>query len=364
MHATLPRIDMLRRMVTESRRPYRKIGLRFGDCRVDLRTNSAALVATLRQYFAPFLIDDGVPAITVTAIEMDPPELGLPLADWPRDIGKSGRKDAFCDVPGGRMIRKVRTGMQFLVAPDMHIAFGPCLANPNQVINFVISQYMAWMRPQGWEICHASGVRAGGRGLAIAGFSGGGKSTLALHLLSAGADLVTNDRLLIENTGVPRMAGVPKLPRVNPGTVLNNADLAPVIPAERREALARLPIDALWMLEEKYDVDVPAIFGAGRFRLDAPLSAFLVLNWKRDAVDSFALRPVDIAARRDLLAAIMKPPGPFYYPRDGRGPRTVADLEEHDYLDRLADVAVFEAVGRVDFSAATRACMTQLLGCG
>ena len=62
------------------------------------------------------------------------------------------------------------------------------------------------------------------RGIGIAARAGAGKSTLALHLLSSGLSFVSNDRLLIKaGASGPELAGIPKMPRVNPGTLLNLA---------------------------------------------------------------------------------------------------------------------------------------------
>ena len=65
----------------------------------------------------------------------------------------------------------------------------------------------------------------------MAGFSGAGKSTLALHVMSLGATFVSNDRVMVAETpandsGAPMMYGVAKHPRINPGTAMNNPDLA------------------------------------------------------------------------------------------------------------------------------------------
>jgi len=152
------------------------------------------------------------------------------------------------------------------------------------------------------------------------------------------------------------MAGVPKLPRINPGTVLNNRDLEPVIPSARRAELADLGEPELWALEEKYDVPIAEIFGADRFALSAPLDALLILNWSRNSQEPSRFRTVDLAERQDLLPAIMKPPGPFYMPADGTPPPAPFAVDPGSYLDLLRETKVVEAVGGVDFAAAARFC--------
>mgnify|MGYP001818827685 CR=1 FL=1 len=49
----------------------------------------------------------------------------------------------------------------------------------------------------GPHIVHASAVAVGGRGLMITGASGSGKSSLALQLISLGATLVSDDRVVL-----------------------------------------------------------------------------------------------------------------------------------------------------------------------
>ena len=88
---------------------------------------------------------------------------GPEFIDWAREPGKTGRKDSYLDLDGGRLVRKVRTGMVFLQSAGERIAAGPCLRYDNQVINFINAQYMNWLQNQGWLICHASGLVTGGR---------------------------------------------------------------------------------------------------------------------------------------------------------------------------------------------------------
>lgn len=331
--------------------------LKVGECRIDVRTNSALLNDHLSDYFRLFASDDGPADLVVSALQMPEPDLGLEFVDWPREGGKTGRKDTYCDVEGGRVVRKVRTGMQYLVGPKP-LAFGDCLKNQNQVVNFVASQYMTWVLHRGWALCHAAGVVVGGRGLAVAAFSGGGKSTLALQLMRRGLMFSSNDRLLVRDT--PQgglMSGVPKLPRINPGTALHNPDLRGILPEGRAEKLHALG-DDLWDLEEKYDVDVGRIYGDDRWQLNAPLSAFFILNWTRGASDAVRVTRVDPAERLDLLEAVMKSPGPFYVNKDGSPPPAeVTQPRAATYLEALAQVDVFEVSGGVDFDRATEACL-------
>jgi HprK-related kinase B len=336
------------------------LDLRFGQCRLRLDTNSAELVRVLELYFKPFLDDEGIVDIQLTALEMTPPELGLEFTDWVRDPGKVGRKDSFIDLVDGRVCRKVRTGMQYLLSDKESMVFGECLKNDNQVINFLISLYITWLMHRKNVLCHAAALSMHGEGFAIAAFSGGGKSTLALHLMRKGFDFVSNDRTLIGKAedGV-YMSGVPKQPRINPGTVLNNPALADVIPESRLEQLTKISQQEIWDLEEKYDADVEAIFGQGKFQLYAKLNAFVILNWKRDATAETKFNRIDIRQRPDLLAAVMKSPGPFYMLPGNKAPASIVETDADDYIPVMSEIAVYEVTGAVDFDQAVDFCVKE-----
>jgi HprK-related kinase B len=338
--------------------------LRMGGCGVRLRSNSPQLLAGLRRYFSHVVSASQSFDIDIIAVERDVVDMGLEFVDWKREPGKTGRKDAYVDMAGGRLIRKVRTGMLFLQSEKYRIAAGPCIGYDNQVINFVNAQFMNWLQQRSWLICHAAALSYGNRGFAIAGFSGGGKSTLMLNLLDDDrVSYITNDRLFIKRVeGETCAVGIPKLPRVNPGTIVHNERLKQLIEPHRRESLLALPTQQLWELEDKYDVDVETVYGAGRIAQQAPLAAFLVLNWRRDADTALRLAAVDLASRRDLLAAIMKSPGPFYQYADGSFFQDGTLLDEQTYLDALQGVSVFEASGRIDFDGLKRLFMDQVIG--
>lgn len=328
--------------------------LALGECTLRVRSNSSEHIDQLARYFSHVAGPEADPDIDIIAIEREEPDLGIEFVDWKREPGKTGRKDSYYDFDGGRLVRKVRTGMVFLQSETQRIAAGPCIRYDNQVINFINAQYMNWLQNRGWLICHAAGLVENGRTLGIAGFSGGGKSTLMLHMMEhPGVNYLTNDRLFIrkENSGV-QAAGIPKLPRVNPGTIVHNPRLHPLIPETERAALLAMPNEQLWELEDKYDVLIDEVYGADRFTVTTPLGAFLVLNWKRNSDEPLKLQQVDLAERRDLLtAAIMKSPGPFYQFADGSFLNDDMPLDEQPYLDTLADIPVYEVSGGIDFEA-------------
>ena len=337
--------------------------LQLDGCSLRLRSNSAALVEKLRGYFAHVVVDEASPDLEVVAIEQAPPDLGIEFVDWKREPGKSGRKDSYYDLEGARLVRKVRTGMVFLQRAGTCIAAGPCLEYDNQVINFINAQYMNWLQNRGWLICHAAGLVTDRGAFGIAGFSGGGKSTLMLHLMEHDeVAYLTNDRLFIKREGeVTNAVGIPKLPRVNPGTIVHNPRLHSLISAEERERLLGLPQEELWHLEDKYDVLMEPVYGAGRIITSAPLSGFLILNWQRDADEEITLSRIDIRERRELLQALMKSPGPFYQYPDGRFFEDTTELDEAPYLDVLSGVEIYEASGRIDFGQMAGLCLSEIM---
>ena len=332
--------------------------LGLGECILRVRSNSPALISELTDYFSHVATDATDATMEIIAIERDPPDTGLEFTDWKREPGKTGRKDAYAELIDGRLVHKVRTGMIFLQSEEYRIAAGPCLEYNNQVINFINSQHMNWLQHRGWLICHASGLVYAGQCLGIAGFSGGGKSTLMLHMLDNDeVSYLTNDRLFVRvESGRTLACGIPKLPRINPGTIVNNPRLRGMISREKREQLLQLPPQELWELEDKYDVHIDQVYGSGRIVTRAPISNFLILNWKRDSGDDTSMKAVDLGERKDLLGALMKSPGPFYQYPDGSFQQDDASFDEDAYLRELKDVTIYEAKGKIDFEKLIELC--------
>lgn len=328
--------------------------LRIEDCVVAVRANTGEVVDALRRYYHPFVCEPVAADLGVIVIERTTPALDLPFRVVPPAPGKTRVKDEIVDLDDGRVLRKQRTGMVFCFGPAGNIAAGPCLDNLNQVVNFINNRYIQRRVAAADRLCHAAGVARGDRGLAIAGLAGRGKSTLALHLLTRELDFVSNDRLLVTATDPPGMRGLPKFPRVNPGTILNTPRLERMLDDEQRARLASLSEDELWDLEDKHDVDITRYFDPGRFRLRATATAFVVLAWDRGRSEPPLLRPVSLAERGDLLAAIVKPPGVHYYRAPDQPPPATSPA---DYLRVLASIPAYEIAGGVDFDRAAALCL-------
>jgi len=339
--------------------------LQLDGYKIGIRSNSAQLLEHLRHYFA-HVLGSGQATDEVVCIDSEPVKSGFEFTDWQREAGKTGRKDAFCDLPDGRLVLKVRTGMQFLQSQFYRIAIGPCVQYDNQVINFINAQYMNWLQQHDALICHASGLVANEHCLGIAGFSGGGKSTLMLHMLEhADVNYLTNDRLFLnKKAGEVIATGIPKLPRINPGTIVHNPRLRPILSASRCNELVAMPKEELWHLEEKYDVDISRVYGPHRIDRQKPLSTFLLLNWHFNSAEPCEIKPVDLGLRRDLLKTVMKSPGPFYQFKDGSFYTDQMQPDEDDYLQMLQHINIYEATGVVDFEQAVDYCLDHMQSTG
>ena len=325
--------------------------LDLGSCSLECRTSESSLRDELARYFSSFTVAPGPADIRITVHEGAAPDWGLSYVEKAPDPGKTRIKEEYLDIEGGRVVRKRLTGMVFVFGQGENACVGPCAANANQVVNFINNRHIEFLLNQGCLLGHASGVARDGAGLCLAGFSGMGKSTLALHLMSRGLSFVSNDRMLVERSGRGlRMHGVAKQPRINPGTALNNPDLARIVAPEDRARFERMAPEELWKLEHKYDALVEECFGPGRFLLTAPMQGLVILNWRLGA-GAVTARLVDPAQRRDLLAAFVKAPGVFYL-ADGR-----PEPAEQDYADLLSRAALIEITGGVDFDRASDVCV-------
>ncbi len=365
--------------------------LRLEEVCVSVRSNSALVVDDLRGYFGSFVEGEGAAGksspsdLEFLLLEAPVQEPPVPLEIKPQAPGKRPDKERYADLPGalssegcGRLVRKQATGMMFLFGAGQNMALGPCAANRNQLVNFLCARYMERRVAAGWMLGHAAGVARpvaqGGKALALCGFAGMGKSTLALHLVARGLNFVSNDRVLVEPAGSgggqargPVLHGIPKHPRLNPGTALGNPALAELLacslPESARTAYAGLSPERLRAVEDKFDAVIDSCFGSGdacfgrgqgpsRFRLAAPLAGVVVLNWEHGG-GALVARRVDLRERPDLLSALRKEPGVFYLPQAlGPGARLTAE----QCLEALDGVPVLELAGGADFEAGAKAC--------
>jgi HprK-related kinase B len=335
-------------------RTDQKLYLSFGACSIVVTSNLKEVIEALTDYYEPFLTPAQDTDISVIALETPMQNLPISYTVKPPDPGKRKIKEEYIELSDGRIVRKRLTGMVFIFGEGENIAVGPCLDNINQVVNFINNRHIEWMLCRGCLLGHAAAVMVNGKGLAMAGFSGAGKSTLALHLMNEGGIFVSNDRLIIgKGSSGLTMSGVAKMPRINPGTALNNPYLRRVMTPDEVARFSALEEDELWELEYKYDAPINDCYGPDRFRLSAPMQGLVLLNWKRSD-DPLEFKRVDLAERRDLLPAFMKSVGLFFRPHTDC---IMPDPTEDAYIDFLSHCKVWEVYGGVDFESATRKCL-------
>lgn len=365
-----PRLGALAAQLLDAHPPRHRLRLTLEPCTITVATNSESLATLLARYFDVPASDeaDGSADVHVAALVANVAPLPLAFQPWPRDPARGHPKELFADVPDGRAVLKARTGLQFLSGGALRLVVGRCDEHPHQVINFILAQCISRRVNAGWLPCHAAAVAltdAAGhtRGLAIAAGSGAGKSTLALRLLREGASFVSNDRVLVRSTSRgAELAGLAKMPRVNPGTLLASPELRGILPPARERELRALPRAMLWALEEKYDVDVKALYGSERCRYGAPLAGVLVLSWCPHRSDDVRFSSIALEERTGLMDTIMKEPGPFHCDRTGQPGVPGARPSRAEYERALAGVPVFEATGKFEVERAVMFCMDLLRG--
>ncbi|MFO7860561.1 MAG: HprK-related kinase B [Desulfosalsimonas sp.] len=332
--------------------------IRLDDCVMAICASDQKIIGYLRSYFGPFLAKDNASARIHISVHQSPaPEIVHSLTNHMPGSGKTKIKEAFAEITNGRIVKKLQTGMVFVFGSGIHLAAGPCMENINQVINFINNRFIAFKLDQGGLLAHAAGVSLQNKGIGIAGFSGTGKSSLALKIVSLGADFTSNDRLILMKTkNRTHMLGVAKHPRVNPGTLLNNPDLGLILPATEKTRYRQMDTAALWAVDAKYDVRILDVFPERRFLIQSPLNAMVILNWQLSDAPA-AIRAVDPARRQDLLPALIKSPGVFYSSENYQ----VGEVSPQPaYIQALETCEVFEVSGGVDFECAAEYFMQYL----
>ncbi len=320
--------------------------LQFPDYRVDVETNSLRLAGRLQSYFSEYLATtstppDAIVRAIVGAAEYDAAKMRV----WSRPTTPNrAPKESYYDHDGVRYILKNRTGLLITLGETGASITGALEENANQVINLIGTIFGISLLERGYAMVHASAVvdaRKGGEATVFLGNSGSGKSSLALQLIERGGyDFLSNDRVLMRaNNGKVSVAGLPKKPRVNPGTLLASASLSRLVPRPRRRVYEQLPREELWQLEEKTDIDIEQELGA-RSRLAAELGRVYSLEW-RPSGNGFEQHELDADGALNSLLATVKDFGPY----DLHG----AERDHLPQLRRIARAVPFRALsGRAD----------------
>jgi HprK-related kinase B len=301
-----------------------RVRLRFLDFRIDIETNSLRAASRLQTYFREYLSFDASPAqVRLHAVRVAPEYDARRMKVWERPA-KPDRtpKESYYDREGVRYVLKNRTGILIKLALDRGDASiaGDIDRHLNQVVNLVNTLFGLSLVDRGYAMLHASAVARTGadEALIFLGNSGSGKSSLALQLIERGGyDFVSNDRALLKvERGVVQLVGLPKKPRVNPGTLLASKSLVRLLSARKRPAYEQLSAAELWQLEDKTDVDVRRALGA-QSRLSARLARAYSLEW-RPSGDGLRIDDLDPAGAFDAMMLTAKDFGPFDVRRDER----------------------------------------------
>ncbi len=125
-----------------------------------------------------------------------------------------------------------------------------------------------------------------------------------------GYEYVSNDRVLLKPTrrGV-HVVGLPKKPRVNPGTLLSSARLEQLLSQGKRAIYREMSPTALWSVEDKHDVDVATALGAHE-RLEATLAIAYSLEWKPSGT-GLDIAPLEADEALDAMRVTAKDFGVF-----------------------------------------------------
>ncbi|WP_235963516.1 HprK-related kinase B [Marinomonas colpomeniae] len=337
--------------------------LTFGALTVNVHTNQAVILDELNDYYKSYRqSSENEQSINIYAIEHGEVIESVEWLDVPREAGKQGKKEGYLDcfseneVFEGRWIKKFKTGMLLLQRVESPVAIGPCIENMAQIINFINNQFLNLHLRAGYLLGHASAFSVNGNLTAIAAGSGGGKSTLMLRCLEKETrEFITNDRILIQHSadGV-KAVGVAKLPRVNPGTLLHSHGhrLRHILTKERQQQLLdMLPAD-LWVLEEKYDVQIEDEYGPNRVGLTGKLVNLIMLDWSFSSGKPTQIERVDLSLEPKVIEGLRKRPGPFYQDNSGSFVDLIACESVEVYCAELDSVRVFRLTGCIDFDKA------------
>jgi HprK-related kinase B len=342
--------DALELEVEGAATPRLALSLRLIDVPMRILTNDNDVWTALSRYLEPYVTtEDLTPATVVTLLQGDPRIEGN-FVDVARGPGRPAH-EAVREVDGGRLVRRVKSGVILGLWPDRAVAIGDLRSNLKEAINLIGACYAKTMLRRGYALLHAAGVSLGGRGAALAGVPGAGKSTAALHLVEAGFQLLSNDRILArpDPAGVDAR-GYPKQPQVHPGTLLHHPRLVRLLDPKQRRRLGALPARELWQLTDgrSRTVDVDALYGAGTVCLQARLKLLVLLSW---SIDSTGFE----VCRLDAESALAR--WPMYYKDLGvfdldRAISTTVSQDDLDaHRDLVKRLTVVEVSGRPDFAA-------------
>jgi HprK-related kinase B len=334
-----------------------------------VRSNDRGVLEAMRHVYARY-VGDGqeAPRYELWALDLDPsPWLPADRGRFDRYVTASGkRKDAFLDEGGVRTVVKATTGLAVVFDDRRYVVMGRMDEAANQLNNVINAVHILEMERRGYTVVHGAGLEAGGRGFALTGGAGTGKTTTLLKVVAAGGVFVSNDRLLVRRLDAGddfEMRGVVKRPRVCAGTMHGDPRLREQLPKDARDRYGRMPFDELFGLEEKYDVDVEETYGPGRAKDRGRFRRLYCLMWTRDG-EGLTFERADPSADGFWDAfgpGLCRDAG--VYDRSRRDSLWNAGKSER-WRRELDGLEVFLVKGRLDFDRAADALLDHLRGPG
>lgn len=280
-----------------------EVELSVGHLRLHVRLGDEDIYNQLLRYYKPFVCsDDHEPEVEVSqwashdgvdeeyCKEMYVYGWNRPavydekmLLDQPREKGPA--KQSFYTLSTGTLVvYRKRSDIVYYLKKKRYYAVGDLQSRMGELHNLVSFAYTQTLRSLGYIALHASAMSINGRGIGFAGTGGMGKTTAALTFLEMGFDYITNDRLLVKSSVVESgevvVSGVPKWPRVNPGSLLTLPKLRTLVEKSKRKKYKKMSWDTLWAVEDKHDVHVPEIYGIKKLTMYATLDTLCIFTWK------------------------------------------------------------------------------------
>lgn len=278
------------------------VHLHICDTCLTLKTNSPHLAELLQRYFAGWLTPHPCQqARVIHAIQARPPTLNG-VIQVSRASGSTA-KEVWYDLQQARVVVKKRTGIVVATTGTSYRIVGDLTANFNQTLNVVNDAYVEGLLRRGFIPLHASAVvDARGHAVALCSPSGTGKTSAALALLDRGFRFLSNDRVLAKREAHTSLArGLPKKPRVNPGTLLAIPRLASMLTVDERDYYSSLSPHHRWQIEHKLDIDVDQVYREGTFVLEAPLGRMCLLDWTEQDQRELSLTRLEVDQALCLL---------------------------------------------------------------
>lgn len=119
--------------------------------------------------------------------------------------------------PGRYLLRGGRRAGRFLVEGGERITLerNPAAEDAMLAGHFLAAVIAALMRQRGCLVLHANTLALEGRGIAISGTTGAGKSTTLSALLAGGATMVSDDVTVVRRGESGRIEALPGIPKLN-----------------------------------------------------------------------------------------------------------------------------------------------------